>query len=524
MTLSKRSSRDIKKRLYDFARKEYETKSPEYVEVRKAKGTKTFYRGPVPQLILTKYKAIAYTVFADYGTLCRLYYFNRDGFCIRDTSYSERDLIKIKNHLSKTSTKVLRYPKVEPKPTISNLSVKLDNKYAKMLADIEKITKVKITSRPIITLGSETEISPNFTNIFSRKGKFLEAPVNAENHSQINSILAYEAFQYVFHEMLNNEKLSQTLAPLGVLLYLSDIESVEFITSTINSIDWNKEHFYKDSRDKRREMISLFEYVKSIKEFIIQLELITNPVAFLELKADNLLKGFLAYLFSKIESKHRLVIFLQNEAVIASDNNELEEAANYLLLSSFLEIKSKEIGKITPKTLELSKHVSTSEPRGIIVYNLIIAMNTLHLSLLIKNWRSNHNLFPSKLELRFDEIVDLLFEKAIRINVEFSTRIFDKPGDIIIKIKNISDSIFGTFVTEDLHWTPRNSLELIGDKRKIRVKSLAPDMEATLIQPIIPKKEGTINFSNLGLRFNDPFGIKHYIKLTIPSLRIGRDL
>jgi hypothetical protein len=204
--LSKTSSRDIKKRLFEFARNEFETKKPEYVEVRKAKGTKTFYRGPVPQLILTRYKAIAFTVFADFGTICRLYYFNRDGYCIRDSSYSDQQLEKIKAHLKKTTTRVLRYPKIEVKPKIGNLSVQLDNRFAEIIDEIEKLTKVKLPSRPVITFSKNLVFNrEDFLYNTVREEEFIELPFGIEKTELAEIVLIQSAF-YEFTRLIFEEK------------------------------------------------------------------------------------------------------------------------------------------------------------------------------------------------------------------------------------------------------------------------------------------------------------------------------
>jgi hypothetical protein len=137
-------------------------------------------------------------------------------------------------------------------------------------------------------------------------------------------------------------------------------------------------------------------------------------------------------------------------------------------------------------------------------------------------WRKNRDIFPDSVDTKFDELMDIVFKNIIDLKAEFTTDTFDKPGDVIITIRNISDASLGSIVVEDIHWTPVEAMEIIGEKRKFRVKAFKPDEKYTLTFPIIPKKEGTINFRNLMIRFNDPFGIKHYTSLEIPSLKIKK--
>ncbi|MHA1555793.1 MAG: hypothetical protein ACTSPM_02555 [Candidatus Heimdallarchaeota archaeon] len=512
------SSRDVKKRLFEFAKKEFSTKSPLYVEVRKAKGAKTFYKGPVPQLILTKHKAILFTVFADYGSLSRLYYFNRDGYCIKDTSYSTSNINKIKTHLQKTTTRVLRYPKQEIKASASELSVELDKKFASIIEKIEKITKKKLESRPIITISSNLESSTfgkNFDELKMRDG-FLELPFGAEKEPNIDIILIYEAFRTAINSKLQYPLLSEELAKIGTLLFLEKEELLEkaISMSAINSLDVKS--FSKKLPDKFLEIVILFDLVDLVKDFIDYKTLIHSRDV-----AVRFIESIVINLFSNYDSKYRLATFIHRsikENIISKSN---EQFIDLLLITSCLENLSESSDKMISLRIDLDKKFVT-KIRSKIVEELIDSMYRNKVRNVAEKWQGIYDLFSSKTDDLMVLVIENMFKKAISIVAEYTTEQLEKHGDIILTFKNNSDTNLGSFTVSELHWTPRDSMEIIGVKRRLKRAMLEIGEEAELRIPIIPRKSGTINFSNLAVRFNDHSSMKHYVRIPLPPLKIKK--
>lgn len=513
------SSRDVKKRLFEFAKKEFSTKSPLYVEVRKAKGAKTFYKGPVPQLILTKHKAILFTVFADYGSLSRLYYFNRDGYCIKDTSYSTNNINKIKTHLLKTTTRVLRYPKQETKASTSELSVELDKTFASVIEKIEKITKKRFESRPIITISRNLK-SPTFGKTFDvlnmRKG-FLEIPQGAENEPNIDIILVYEAFRTTIDSKLQFPLLSKELAKIGTLLFLEKKEMLEraIAMSAVNSL--KAESFSKNLPDKFLEIAILFDLIELVKDFTDYKMLIQSQDT-----AVMFIESIVINLFSDFDSKYRLAIFIYQliqEEVISKSN---EQFIDLLLTVSCLENLSETSDKMTSLRISLDKKLKT-KAKGEIVTELIDSMYSSRVRNVAEKWQAVYNLFSLKTDDLMDLVIENMFKKAISIVTEYTTEQLEKHGDIILTFKNNSDTNLGTFTVSELHWTPRDSMEIIGVKRRLKRAILEIGEEVELRIPIMPKKSGTINFTNLDVRFNDHSSMKHYVRLPLPPLKIKKN-
>jgi len=519
--LSKTSSRDIKKRLFEFARNEFETKQPEYVEVRKAKGTKTFYRGPVPQLILTRYKAIAYTVFADYGTICRLYYFNRDGYCINDSSYSDNQLDKIKTHLKKTTTRVLKYPKIEVKPKIGNLSVKLDNRFAEIIKEIELLTKLKLPSRPIITLSKNLELrEDNWLGSIHREDEFIELPYGIEEYEQVEVVLVQSAFFEFSKLILDIKEMAFDQAATLSLLFIEKEELLDFAIIQWDVSNLIPKNFKKLNR--RNEINNVIEILSDFNSYILKGDFVIYESILHPKFAENFKWVLLNELSSKIDAKSRFAKFLHKEIKKKITEREFEIAARLLFIVLFLEIFSRTPGRISPVTLEITKAISKDSQITSFIKKFVENLHKMQIESLIKYWRTNKDIFPDNVNVKVDELTDTVFKKILKLHVGFTTNVFDSPGEIIIKIKNNSDAVLGTVVAEDIHWTPIEAMEIIGEKRKIRIKTLAPDEEYAIAIPIIPKKEGTINIRNLMIRFNDPFGIKHYVSLPIPPLKIKK--
>ena len=519
--MSKTSSRDIKKRLFEFAKNEFETKQPEYVEVRKAKGTKTFYHGPVPQLILTRFKAIAYTVFADYGTICRLYYFNKDGYCINDSSYSDNQMDKIKTHLKKTTTRVLRYPKIEVKPKIGNLSVKLDNRFAEIINEIEKLTKLKLPSRPIITLSKNLELrEENWLDSINREDEFIELPFGIEKYEQVEVVLVQSAFYEFCKLILDIKEIAFDQAATLSLLFIEKEELLDFAITQWGVSDLIPKNFKKLNR--RNEINNAIEILSDFNSYILKGDFVVYE-SILHLKfMENFNWSLLNELSSKIDAKSRFAKFLHKEIKMKIVKEEFETAARLLFIVLFLEIFSRTPGRISSDTLEITENISKDSQISTFIKKFVEKLHKMQIESLIKYWRTSKDLFSDYVNVKVDELTDTIFKRILEIQVDFTTNVFDKPGDIIIKIKNNSDTILGTLVAEEIHWTPQHALEIIGEKRKMRIKTLAPNEEYSTTIPIIPKKEGTINFRNLMIRFNDPFGIKHYVSLPILSLKIKK--
>jgi len=520
--LSKTSSRDIKKKLFEFAKNEYVTKSPEYVEVRKAKGTKTFYHGPIPKLILTRYKAIAYTVFVDYGSLARLYYFNRQGYCIRDTSYSEDALIKIKQHLMKTSTKIIRYPKLEQKPTISNLSVKLDNRFSEMINDLEKITKVKLTNRPLITLSTQRTFNEEFLfQNFIEQGNFIEAPKGIEEKAEVEILLSYTACKLFIKQLSNHEKLSEDLAFIGALLLVTDTELRTIILDQGNKTHWKIDSFTSNLRMGHQVITTIFNFAKKFKEYLIGSNLIDQLIFNDRQKMIELVDFVYFDLFSKVTASAILAKFLLEYVKINLKNKDQVDTSNHLLLIAFLEIESSKHAEISKQTMQFANSNAKSNTKGAFTAGFLHELNTLRISAAIKNWRRNRELFSTFADEKFDEITDKLFLRSLKYKISFGTTSFDKAGDIVLEIENLSDAPLTNFISDEFHWTPRDSIDIIGETRKIKLRVLEPGKQFTLRLPILPKKKGSVNFNSLRIKFNDPFGFKHYINLPIPTLKIS---
>ncbi len=519
--MSKGSSRDIRKRLFEFARNEFENKQPEYVEVRKAKGSKTFYRGPVPQIILTRYKAIAYTVFADYGSLCRLYYFNKDGYCVSDSSYSEQQLDKIKTHLLKTTVRVLRYPKIEIKPKIGNLAVKLDNRFAEIIEEIEKLTKLKLPSRPVITLNSNLELDEeNYLKNIVRDDEFIELPAGIENTEFAEIILVNNAF-FEFTKLIFGDKtiIASNNAQLLTLFFLNENLLSIFMKRTDISYIFPKNF---ELLNRKKEIPKFMEILTDYNYYLLSGFFIDSNLKINNRFHDKLIHYILSDFTLESDSKIRLANALLKEIPNFCAKEDFELAARFLVIAAFLGAFSKKIDKISTNILEISQSFSSKIDIVVFTKKFVSDLYSYRIESLINYWRKNQDLFPDSVNIKFDELTDIIFKKIIQIQIEFTTEAYDKPGDIIIKIRNKSDTTLGSLAAEDIHWTPPEGLVVIGEKRKIKAKFLVPNEEYTLTIPIIPKKLGTINFRNLIIRFNDPFGIKHFTSLEIPSLKIKK--
>ncbi|NHJ03696.1 MAG: hypothetical protein EAX90_02655 [Candidatus Heimdallarchaeota archaeon] len=514
--MSKNASRDVRKRLFEFAKNEYQSKSPNYVEVRKAKGAKTFYRGPIPQLILTKYKAIMYTVFVDYGTLARLYYFNRDGYCINDTSYSEKNLEKIKTHLKKTSSRVLRYPKIEAQPTLGNIAAELDKKFVKIIDDIEKISKRKISTRPIITIDNIIESNtPKFYNLFDLKNNFLELPKNFENKELIEIALVFEAFKTTMKNLVDHSDLINSLAIVGSMLYLNQKKLRELMFSQLKNKIIDLKLFEIEDNKKQIEIQILFSLIILIRDFL-DYELIFEN----KLYITQLMSIYLNELYTDKDAEIRFSKFLQKISEVELRQNNDMNSAIFFLASYILRTLSNNQFEINTIDLIIKNKISKKTPYGSTVCQLIEKLENNEVHSLIELWREKSELFPSKYDFYFERVIDTIFKNSLQLSTKYTTNNFDKPGDIILTLSNNSDTNFGTLVIGDLHWTPKDAMEIIGEKRRFRLKVLKQGETVTFTYAIIPRKTGTINFSSMDIRFNDFSGNKHFIRLDLPSLKI----
>jgi len=522
--------RDVKKRLYEFAKHEYNSKKPVYVEVRKAKGVKTFYRGPVPQLILTKYKPIAYIVFADYDSLGRLYYFNRDGYCIKDTSYSEDALGKIKKHLKKTTIRLLRYPKLKPSPTISEQTVALDEQFAKIIVEIEKITNYKLSSRPIITLNSKAmPLSENILTLLEAKSDFWQLPIDFSALEEKTEILTIKAFDIFFENILKRTPLARKFSFLASMLFLKDRHSQELILNLAKRNKWSVGHFDREERYKQKEISNLFDYCKLISATVL-----TNdfPLSFLTVELEEeLLESFYHSLFEEVDSFARFSSATLNYCLTLLARKECKQVPLLLTLTVILHVYSSRVKEDESKEKSLSALPARKEIKYCIKQNgqtkLVIDFLQAILEYKVKTAKK---LFmqlkevaklPVSLQKFWHGCLESLIKKSISVVVQYTLTSFGTAGDLVIKIFNRSDVALPSFQIKELSWKPRDALESIGVKRHLRKKMLAPGEELLFTQPVLAKRKGTVKLSNLELTFGGLKGERIIYLIPLPKLKIS---
>ena len=141
-------------------------------------------------------------------------------------------------HLKKTTTRVLRYPKIEVKPKIGNLSVKLDNRFAEIISEIEKLTKLKLPSRPIITLSKNLELrEENSLDSINREDEFIELPFGIEEYEQVEVVLVHSAFFEFSKLILDIKEMAFDQAAILSLLFIEKEELLDFAIKQWNVSD-----------------------------------------------------------------------------------------------------------------------------------------------------------------------------------------------------------------------------------------------------------------------------------------------
>ncbi|MBD3192394.1 MAG: hypothetical protein GF308_17275 [Candidatus Heimdallarchaeota archaeon] len=511
--MPKPASRDVKKRLFEFAKNEYESKSPRYVEVRRAKAIRKFYHGPVPKFILTRHKPLLYTVFAHYGTLGRLYHFNRQGYCVKDTSYSEQQLDQLLKHLKKTSTRIIKYPKVQEKPSVIDRCVELDNQFTDILEEIEKIIDRPIKARPVITLASHASTSKdNWFRSLKPQGKFIQVPRELENDPKISILLTREAFFIAIYQILPNNRLAFDLSMLGTLFFIKDRVLREDALQAWPKPSWSIKPFSTNHQYCDKEIKLLFELIADLKTFSDTTQL-SN-----EQQITLLIQTLYNEIGKKSDAKERLAKFFQEVVHLKLKENQPEVAANYLLQSVFAEFLSKTADSISSNTLKLSKKIQKVKPTGKLIFRYSHYLRDLKIKAFYDNWRNNQRLFPNHLDEVVNLVFDEAFRKAIVLTFTSTTSQIDKPGDLQLILENQSDASLGTLRIEDLSWNPKNALEIIGERSSWKSRVLKPGENILFKLPILPKKSSKVHFNPIQLKFNDPFAVKHYIRISLPSL------
>ena len=355
---------------------------------------------------------------------------------------------------------------------------------------------------------------------YIREDEFIELPIGIENTDLAEIILVQCAF-FEFTKKIFNKKLmvAKNNASLLSLFYI-DNEKLPLLMNQIDVRHLLPKNFKQ--LDRKKEIPNLLEILTNYNNYLLSGDFVEHDFSTNYRFHDKFIYCLLYEFTLESDPNIRLAHALQREIPILYSEEKFELAARFLFVTAFLEIFSKTNGCISSKTLEIADSFSIDLRIVTFVKRFVTDLYYYRIESLINYWRKNRDLFPDSVEVKFDELTDIFFKKIIRVQTEFTTNVFDKPGDMIIKIKNISDASLGSIIAENISWTPIDGLVEIGEKRKIRAKFLAPKEEYTLTIPIIPKKEGTINFRNLMIRFNDPFGIKHYTSLELPALKIKK--
>ena len=278
--------------------------------------------------------------------------------------------------------------------------------------------------------------------------------------------------------MLDIKKMAFDQAATLSLLFIEKEELLDFAITQWNVSNLIPKNFKKLNR--RNEINNVIEILSDFNSYIIKGDFVVYESILHPKFMENFNWTLLNELSSKIDAKSRFAKFLHKEIKKKIVAREFETAARLLFIVLFLEIFSKTPGRISPATLEITEKISKDSQISTFIKKFVENLQKMQIESLIKYWRTNKDIFSDSVNVKVDELTDMVFKKILELHVDFTTNAFDSPGEIIIKIKNNSDAVLGTIVAEDIHWTPIEAMKIIGEKRKIRIKTLAPDEEYTI--------------------------------------------
>jgi hypothetical protein len=512
-------SRKARKRLYLFAKKEYSSKNPRYVEVRKAKAARTFYHGPIPQLILTKYKALLYTVFVDYGTFARLYYFNRDGYRIKETSYSESQLTTIKDHLRKNSILVVRYPPKEQKESISDYSVAIDKEFLSVIELIEQLLDFSLEKRPVITLREKQKKSDySWFKPFTFNKKFLEAPLTFAKNPDRFVVLRKEAFFSFFSKFLDNKFLCYDCAVLATILSIPQQSNIQKILKEWSTSSLDDQIFQHPQQQKQKEIVILFRTLQLFDSY--EFETIISKIGLTNNNLSEIIFGKLSgLLFSDYDPHYRLSSLFRFFVPLSKNNGKDDDFCMELLLrASCLERLSNQNKRLHPEIHEFSAQLDEKKMSIKLALEVIDYLEQKRVDHLFSVWRKAKKYFSKIVDQQINKIINYFYQEALELQVEFPEASIEKPVEVTFILKNISDTSLSSLKMDDIRWTPKNALTVIGERSNLSAKVLHPNETKEYILPVIPKHLGSINFKKVKIRFNDKTGKKHYMRFPIKSL------
>ncbi|GAG78247.1 unnamed protein product, partial [marine sediment metagenome] len=234
---------------------------------------------------------------------------------------------------------------------------------------------------------------------------------------------------------VNKPTLAKNKASILSLFFINDVKLLDIISDYLDVTNLIQKDFKQQNRKK--ELPNAIEILTDYNNYLLSCDFVEYDFFSNQRFQDKFLYCLLSEFTTESNPKTRLANVLLREIPIihAEENHEL--AARFLIVASFLETLSNK-GEISSKTKEIADIFTEDSKIVKFAKKLVTDLYNFRIESFINFWRKNKDLFPESTEEKFDELTDTVFKKIIELKADFTTNTFDKPGDIIIKIRNKS--------------------------------------------------------------------------------------
>ncbi len=171
----KNRTREIPKILKEIALREFKSKRPDRLEIRRARNTQIFRRGFGPQVaVLSREKSIPYLMVLDYKNEFRVYQITEDARIVGGQNFTKEEFEKVKKNIIKYTNII--YKIIRPKPkefTIEDLKEQINQDFKRIYQNLSNKINLQLRRLPYFSITPEY-IAPNLRfGVFNEKNDII---------------------------------------------------------------------------------------------------------------------------------------------------------------------------------------------------------------------------------------------------------------------------------------------------------------------------------------------------------------
>ncbi|MHA1269134.1 MAG: hypothetical protein ACTSPY_05045 [Candidatus Helarchaeota archaeon] len=473
-------SREIPKVLRDLAKKEFISKRPDRVEIRKAKNTQILRRGFGPQIsVFSQEKSIPFLMILNYKTIFRVYHISADARIVGGQNFTKTEFEQIKKKINKYTDII--YKIVRPKPkeiTIEDIKDQINQDFQKIAKKLGNEINIQFRKLPYLSINNKMCKNNLRFGVYSEKNNIITLSDEFIGKN-LKIIFIRELFRLILPKFLDETSLNR-LSLLGTYQFIknSEKEWLENIWNSIEKIPFNLKNFNRENVLKLFDILIKFDKFNNIKfnekENIKLIQLMSEKI---NLQNYN-------HIFSEV------YFSLYNDVQFNDVNKKMNcliYAICYLFLNNSYDLIPELINKLDNVQIRnLFQYLNT--------FNWIQSENAFrNLELNNKKFRNLVNNVMKHIRNNLIEVKMTLINKEVQIDTNF---------EIKIKIANKSKNSFNSLEIKGVYYKPKNIIKIL-DQEHLEIYKLEAGDIISIIYKFKALKSGKIMIKGITLVCKD---------------------